>query len=593
MKGKIFLFLFALPFFGVGVWMTWSIGSSVTDYVDMQGWQPVQATLQSAGYETHSGDDSNTYEAYARYSYVVQGQTYYNDRVGISDGADNIGDYQTDTGNRLSAAMRNGGAVTVYVNPQDPQDSIIDRSLRWGLLGFKSIFMLVFGGVGLGLILWTIFGANSSSASQQSFGDQPWLANDKWQSALITSGSKPAMYGAWIFAALWNLISAPLPFLIYGEVLEKQNYLALIGLLFPLVGVGLLTWAIRNTLEWRRFGAAPVTLDPFPGSIGGHVGGTIDINIPHDTSIQYSVTLTSLHSYVSGSGDNRSRREKAKWQDSQVAHAEHAASGTRLTFRFEVPDGLDESDASHDGDSYNLWRMNLHAEMPGPDIDRDYEIPVYATARQSQTLPTYSVTQAKSSQNKLNDVAVRELVKLSYGSSGRSMLYPAGRNLFGGFVGSLFGAVFTGVGVFLFTREHSYIIGAGFSFVGGLILLASLYAFLNSLEVYQDGGMLRTTRRILGFPVKRAELQKSNFSHFRKKSSSQTQSGKKHTMHYSVYAVDRQGNEITVGEGLNGSSEANALMRLVALEFSLAWKEEQKAQTRAKPDDENLLAPGS
>ena len=26
-----------------------------------------------------------------------------------------------------------------------------------------------------------------------------------------------------------------------------------------------------------RFGPAPVTLDPFPGSIGGHVGGTIDL----------------------------------------------------------------------------------------------------------------------------------------------------------------------------------------------------------------------------------------------------------------------------------------------------------------------------
>ncbi|MBT8078761.1 MAG: DUF3592 domain-containing protein [Gammaproteobacteria bacterium] len=592
MKGKIFLLLFALPFFGVGAWMAWSIGSSFADYVQMKSWQPVEANLQSAGYETHSGDDSNTYEAYASYSYVVQGRTYHNDRVGISGGADNIGDYQTNTGNRLSAAMRNGGLVTVYVNPEDPQDSIIDRSLRWGLLGFKSIFMLVFGGVGLGLILWTLFGAKSSPAQEQEFGSKPWLANDKWQSAVISSGSKSGMYGAWIFATLWSLISAPLPFLIYTEVLEKQNYLALVGLLFPLVGTGLFIWALRSTLEWRRFGSAPVTLDPFPGSIGGHVGGTIDVNVPYDATVQYSVTLTSLHSYVSGSGKNRSRREKAGWQDSQVAHAEHGAKGARLTFRFDVPDGLNESDASRDGERYNLWRMNLHAEMPGPDIDRDYEIPVYATGEHSQNLPEYSIAQAKSSQQKVDDVAVRKLVKLGYGTSGRSMLFPAGRNLLAGFIGSLFAAVFGGVGVFLFTREHSLFIGAGFSLVGGLILLASLYAFLNSLEVYQDGGMLRTTRRILGLPVKRGELQKSNFAHFRKNSSSQTQSGKKHTMHYSVYAVDRQANEIIVGEGLNGVSEANALIRLVASEFGLAWKEE-KARPRAKPDNENLLAPGS
>jgi hypothetical protein len=43
---------------------------------------------------------------------------------------------------------------------------------------------------------------------------------------------------------------------------------ALIRLLFPLVGIWLIACAIRRTREWRRFGAAPVTLDPVPGSIG-------------------------------------------------------------------------------------------------------------------------------------------------------------------------------------------------------------------------------------------------------------------------------------------------------------------------------------
>ncbi len=83
MKGRLFMTLFALPFFGVGVWMLLSVGTTFHDAWRMQGWEPVAAQLEAAGYETHSGDDSDTYEAYAQYSYQYRGQHYFGDRVGL------------------------------------------------------------------------------------------------------------------------------------------------------------------------------------------------------------------------------------------------------------------------------------------------------------------------------------------------------------------------------------------------------------------------------------------------------------------------------------------------------------------------------
>ena len=162
------------------------------------------------------------------------------------------------------------------------------------------------------------------------YGDAPWLLNDKWQTESIRSDSKAAMTGAWVFAGIWNLVSVAMPFMVYDEIVEKQNYLALIGLLFPLIGLGLLGWAIVKTREWQRFGATPVVLDPFPGSIGGNVGGTVDIGLPYDSSVPFVATLTSVHSYMSGSGKNRSRRESALWQDEIVAHTEASARGTHV-----------------------------------------------------------------------------------------------------------------------------------------------------------------------------------------------------------------------------------------------------------------------
>jgi hypothetical protein len=87
MKGRILGSLFALPFFGVGVWMLWSISSTMFDASQMASWTQVEARLSSAGYETHRGDDSDTYQAYAKYTYTYQGQTYVGHRVSISGGA--------------------------------------------------------------------------------------------------------------------------------------------------------------------------------------------------------------------------------------------------------------------------------------------------------------------------------------------------------------------------------------------------------------------------------------------------------------------------------------------------------------------------
>ena len=591
MKGKLLLFLFALPFFGVGVWMGYTISSNIIDSWQMKSWAQVDAKLHRAGYERHSGDDSDTYEAYAEYTYSYGGQYYTNDRVAIARGADNIGDYQTDLGQRLSGALSRGEDILVYVNPDYPAESIVDRSLRWGLLGFKSIFFFVFGGAGLGLMIFAFRAPKEKDLSAPQYRAKPWLANDDWQGDALKSNSKLTMYVTWGFAAVWNLISAPLPFVIYGEVLEKQNYPALLGLLFPIVGVGLLLWAARRTLEWRRFGPAPLTLDPFPGSIGGHVGGTIDVNLPYDVNAKFSLTLTNLHSYISGSGKNRSRNESAKWQDVQIAHSTSGVKGSRLSFRFTVPEGLDEADADQSEDSYYIWRLNLKAELPGIDIDRDYDIPVYATGKTSVSLSEYSIEQAHAAQVHIDVQAVEKVLNLSFDSDGRSMLFPMGRNLLGGFIGMLFGSSFAGVGWYLLNYEGHLFMGSIFGGVGLLIVISALYIALNSLEVIQANSEIRTVRRILGIPVKHRQMRRSDFVRFKKKVTSKSQSGGKHVLNYSVLAIDRSGQKMIVGEGFKSASQADVAMDLIAREFGLTpldGKLNKVAET--SPDNYNLLA---
>lgn len=569
MKGKILGTLFALPFFSVGVWMLWSIGSTFFEASQMASWVQVEARLTKAGYETHLGDDSDTYEAYARYTYTYQGQAYVGHRVSLSSSADNIGDYQQNTGRRLSRALARGEAIPVYVDPDNPSNAIIDRGIRWGLIGFKSIFLFVFGGVGLGLLIVIWRAPKEKDKNDPKFADQPWLLNDDWQTATIRSSSKTSMYAMWAFAAFWNLISAPLPFIMYDEVVNKKNYIALVALLFTAVGIGLLAWAIRLTREWKRFGATPVVLDPFPGSIGGHVGGTIEIGIPFNAANEFQVTLTNIHSHTSGSGKNRSQKETAKWQDALIAHAEPGNRGTKLTFRFDVPEGQDESDTDKD-DSYHLWRLNLSAELDGTDIDRSFEIPVYATATTSQHLSNLAVDRSREKQQAASDEAILKTIRLVHDAGGRRMVYPIGRYL-GSSLGVMFvSAAFAAVGWWLIVNEGQKIFGSIFGGIGVLVGIVALYTMSNSLEVSRDSNGIKTVRRVLGIPVKRSYMRRDAFVKFTRNSSFQSQGAGKHVMYYSIYANDIEGDKVVVGEGFKGESEAKAAVRLIGKELGLS-----------------------
>ena len=568
MKGKIFGSLFALLFFGVGVWMLWSISDGFIESFHMQSWVQVEAQLLRGGYDTHSGDDSNTYEAFAKYRYTYLGDSFVGTRVSLGSGADNIGDYQVDIGRNLSSAHASGETILVFVDPDNPAEAVIDRGVRWGMVGFKSIFLFVFGGFGLGLLVVMWRARTEQDKSGAEHADSPWLLNDAWQTATIRSSSRSAMIGAWIFAGIWNLISAPMPFVMYREVIEKENYIALVGLLFTIVGMGLLVWAIVRTLEWRRFGAAPVSLDPFPGSIGGHVGGTIDLNLPFDAATRFKLTLTHIHSYISGSGKNRSQKQKTLWQDTLIAHAEPASRGTRLTFRFDAPEGMHESDVEHD-DSYYLWRLNLTAEMAGTDLDRNYDIPVYATAQQSQHLSSYAVEKSRAEQSVAADQSILKIVRIIHDASGRRMVYPPGRHLGLSIGGVVFGAIFAAVGWYLIVTEGQPIFGSVFGGIGALVASFALYTMINSLEVSRNNSGFETIRRVLGIPIRRKHMLRSAFDHFTKHSSFQSQSGNKHDIYYSIVAVDSEGNRLVVGEGFKGQSEANAAIRLISEELGL------------------------
>jgi hypothetical protein len=216
------IMLFSLPFAGIGLgFLLFSVIPSLYEGLQMSDWPEAQATVISSELKSYSGD-STTYEALGLYHYQVAGQHYAGTRLGISRGADNVGDWHQQMSGKMRSARSSQTAMSIYFNPDNPAVAFVDRAPRWDLLGFKMIFVLVFGGVGVGLFYWAMRDHNKFIDTPAA-ADQPWLAHKDWASATIRSDSssrpdclvsrqtdEPVLQG-WNAASAGHLLARNLP----------------------------------------------------------------------------------------------------------------------------------------------------------------------------------------------------------------------------------------------------------------------------------------------------------------------------------------------------------------------------------------------
>lgn len=201
-SGRWLLTLFALPFAAVGIGMLLlSVLPTLHDWTRMQSWQPVQATLLSARLNVHSGK-SRSYSVSARYRFEMAGRVVEGQRVAITEGADNIGDFQQRLGTQLEQALARGQTVRAWADPANPSDAVIDRGLRGGLLAFKMVFVLVFGGFGVGLIVFAWHSRPQSASPGGEAQASPWLARREWADNQIRSNKRLEVMVAWGFATI-------------------------------------------------------------------------------------------------------------------------------------------------------------------------------------------------------------------------------------------------------------------------------------------------------------------------------------------------------------------------------------------------------
>jgi hypothetical protein len=234
--------VFAVPFGGIGAGAAYVIGRMIYDGQRAEEWVRVRATVDAYGHGT------------VGYRYTFQGREYHGDRLGANPigGTDNIDSWHDDMYSMLSSAKSDGKPVTVWVNPADPAESMVDRTIRWKLVMFASVFALAFGGVGVGALV--MFFANVFRAFVPA-------------SAPVRVRAGSGLGATWIFTFFWNVISIPIAVLTVPDAVQNGEWPVLLVLLFPLIGLLMLWGAIGQTIgAARKAFRQRATSEPMPAA---------------------------------------------------------------------------------------------------------------------------------------------------------------------------------------------------------------------------------------------------------------------------------------------------------------------------------------
>lgn len=266
------------------------------------------------------------------------------------------------------------GVVATILSVQ----ALVEGDLEKG--GFLAIFGVAFGGAGFGFLAALIFGRRlllKQGELRLRHPDAPWKWREDWAGGMVRTAGRPAIWAAWLFALIWNAISSSMVFFV-PQALEEGNLAALIGLIFPLIGVWLFYRAVRLTVQRRRFGEAIVHLDTIPGAIGARLAGTLTIPSGFPPDGRMLLRLTCVNRWRT-SGRSSSSGESIVWQEEAPPASVYSGGGAvTVPFAFTIPADATPSDTSGEGTGI-LWRLSAAAGLPGVDFEADFDVPVFGS----------------------------------------------------------------------------------------------------------------------------------------------------------------------------------------------------------------------
>ena len=363
----------------------------------------------------------------------------------------------------------------------------------WGMM----MIGLVFSIIGFAFLYALIKGPGAAKKIDRRRAenpDQPWLWRDDWVQGRAVSQTKSSMTSAWIWAALWNMLSVPCLLLVPREQLFSIRMLGVLP--FPALGVGFLIWAIRETLRWVEFGKTYFELSAVPCVPGRELRGTIQTRFPHTPDHGIQLKLSCVNHIVSGSGSSRNSQERiiSRLEKAIVPSEIYAGpSGAAIPVSFHLPVDVPETDGPNSSNSIR-WLLEADADVPGVNYKDIFELPVFRTKDASaQEAEDFAKSEPASERPAKLSIRVSMVA-----DGGTEFYFPAGRNMVFAVGTTVFALIWAGAVWFMATRGAPIFFTVIFSLFWPLIGYMSLEFWLGTSRVTIGDGKLRLQSGWLG-----------------------------------------------------------------------------------------------
>jgi hypothetical protein len=446
----------------------------------------------------------------------------------------------------------------------------------WKRIVFLGVGALTFGGVGFGVLAAARYGRAEQvkeDTRKATHPTQPWMWPAKWAGGRVQSNTRSNLYTAWGFATFWNLISTPLLIVVSGEL--EKNPVAAVGFLFPIVGVGLLVWAVMVTLRYRRFGPSWFEMTPLPASPGARCSGMIHTRLDRprggEARTDVVLKLTCLRRVITGSGKNRSTKETILWREEhQVSSGAmfFTPTGTSIPVQFSLPPDALETTTTDQSEGI-LWVLTAEAALPGVNLNEDFDVPVYPTgAEPIEAQTAFASTFAAAPIVPVTaDGLARAGISVRPTPQGTEYHFAAGRNPSFAIGLTAFLLIWSGAIWLQLILDVPWIFPLVFGLFELLLIVIAADLWLGSTTVTIGSDTIRRRHALLGIGATRS-LPVADIAKLELTISMQT-SGRAGTPYYEIRATCRNGRRTSFGTGIKDKHQAEWLREQMAVSIGI------------------------